>query len=187
MFVAIVFRIDLLKIKNMKKLVVVLVGVFFTSVALGQGLGERALRINAGLGFNSSNWGVPIYAGLDYSIHPDITAGAVLSYASRTYNYEVYSNKGTWVGIGVKGDYHFNSLLEIPNNWDVYAGLTLSYNYFSYDQSWAANYSNYDTSGLGLSIQIGGRYYFNEQWAINLELGGNSIASSGKLGVSYNF
>ncbi len=171
----------------MKKLLIIIMGLFALNLALGQRLSEAEMQVNAGLGFNSSGWGVPIYAGLDYGIHPDITVGAILSYASKTYNYAMHNNKGTWIGIGARGDYHFNSLLEIPNDWDAYAGVTLSYNYFSYDHSWEKGYSNYDDSGLGLAIQIGGRYYFNEQWAVNLELGGGSVASGGKIGVSYKF
>lgn len=171
----------------MKKLLVLIVGLLIANLAVGQRLDEGETQINAGVGFNTSGWGIPVYAGVDFGILPNITVGGILSYTSKSYTYEEYKNNGTWIGLGARGDFHFNSLFEIPDDWDLYGGLTLSYNHFSYDHSWKANYSNYNDSGIGLSIQVGGRYYFSEQWAINLELGGSSVASGGKLGVSFKF
>jgi outer membrane immunogenic protein len=40
---------------------------------------------------------------------------------------------------------------------------------------------------LGLGAQIGGRYYFNNNWGINLELGGANTTSGYKIGASYRF
>ena len=53
--------------------------VFFMGVAFGQHpLQKGETQLNAGLGF--SGWGIPIYAGLDYGIHKDISIGGELSY-----------------------------------------------------------------------------------------------------------
>jgi outer membrane immunogenic protein len=37
---------------------------------------------------------------------------------------------------------------------------------------------------LGLGIQVGGRYYFNEKFGLNLEFGGGNYVSGGKFGIS---
>lgn len=171
----------------MKKLLIFAALMAVSTLSFGQRLQEGERQVNAGLGFNSGGWNIPIYASVDYGIYPDISVGGILSYSSRDYEYENHKNKGSWLSIGAKADYHFNTLLEIPNEWDLYAGLTLAYNYFKYDNDWHNDYKGYDKSKLGLSVQIGGRYYFDERWAVNLEFGGNNIASGGKIGVTYKF
>ncbi len=169
----------------MKKVILIVVALFATTFAFGQRLEVGEIQLNAGLGLNSGDWSTPVYAGVDYGVMPDITVGGFLSYASHDFKYVSGNYKGRWFSIAAKGDYHFNTLLSIPNEWDLYAGLTLAYNNFSYD--WDDYHGDYDDSGLGLGIQIGGRYYFTENWAVNLELGGSDIASGGKIGVTYKF
>lgn len=170
----------------MKKFWILATCLTVATLSFGQRLQEGEKQLNAGVGFNSGGWDVPIYVGLDYGIYPDITVGGILTYVSRDFSYtEGRKDKGTWLSIGARGDYHFNTLLEIPNNWDLYAGLTLAYNYFNYDYEY--NGHDYDKSGIGLTMQVGGRYYFDEQWAVNLEFSGGNVASGGKIGVSYKF
>lgn len=136
-------------------------------------------QINAGVGF-SSDWGTPVYVGFDHGVHKDVTVGAEASFASHKYDGNV---KGKWFGIGANANYHFNSVFKIPNNWDLYAGVTLAYNSFSYDNS----AFNGEASGVGFSGQIGGRYYFNDKFGVNVEFGGGTVASGGKAGISYKF
>lgn len=169
----------------MKKLFLILTALAVTTFAFGQRLHQGEKQVNAGVGFNSGGWDIPIYIGLDYGVYQDITVGGILSYVSRDYSYKEGKDKGKWFSIGARGDYHFNTILEIPDNWDLYAGLTLAYNYFNYDNEY--NGYNYDKSGIGLTAQVGGRYYFNDQWAVNLEFGGGNVASGGKIGISYKF
>jgi len=82
--------------------------------------------------------------------------------------------------VSANGNYHFNSLLDIPNNWDFYAGLNLGF----YIWNSSDDYPGSNTSGLGLGAQVGGRYYFNDKLGVNLEFGGGNAFSGGKVGVS---
>jgi len=165
----------------MKKIVLTFVIVITASLLSAQNpIDKGQLQLNAGFGFSS--WGIPIYAGLDYGVHKDITVGGELSF--RTYNDNFGGNKynHTIFSISGNGNYHFNTLLNIPSNWDVYAGLNLGFYFWNS----SSDYPGDQTSGVGLGLQVGGRYYFNEKWGINLELGGGTIGA-GKFGVSVRF
>lgn len=135
-------------------------------------------QFNAGVGFSS--WGIPVYLGFDYGVHKDITIGGELSYRSyrdrwdgRRYNHSI-------IGIAANGNYHFNTLLNIPNNWDFYAGLNVGFYIWNSNNEYRGSHS----SGLGLGGQVGGRYYFNDKFGINLEFGGGNAFGGGKLGLS---
>jgi hypothetical protein len=146
-------------------------------------LGKGGKQFNAGLGF--SNWGVPIYAGLDFGVHPDITIGPQVSFRSYSERYRDFPggtkyryNHSIFV-LAFTGNYHFNTLLEIPEQWNVYAGLTLGY----YIWTSPSDYPGNRGSGIGLDAQIGGRYFFSEKFGVNLEFGGGTT-SGGKIGVT---
>lgn len=142
-------------------------------VAVGQ------TQVNVGLGF--SNWGVPVYVGLDYGAGKDITIGGELSYNAYRENYHDNRYNHSIIGITGNVNYHFNHVLEIPLNWDFYAGLNVGY------YAWTSpdDYPDDDHSGLGLGAQIGGRYYFSDTVGINLEFGGGNALSGGKIGLSF--
>jgi hypothetical protein len=135
-------------------------------------LSKGSKQFNAGLGFDS--WGLPIYIGMDFGVHPDISVGGELSFASE--------NHASQFGIIGNGNYHFNNVLEIPSNWDFYAGLNLGIYIYSWDKAYYGGSNS--TSDFNLGFQIGGRYYFSSKWAINLEFRANSFPD-GKIGVSY--
>lgn len=146
-------------------------------------LGKGGKQLNAGLGF--SNWGVPIYAGLDFGVHPDITIGPQVSFRSfsekyRDFNGNTYGYDHSIFVLAFNGNYHFNTLLKIPKQWNVYAGLTLGY----YIWTSPSGYLGKRDSGVGLDAQIGGRYFFSEKFGVNLEFGGGT-ASGGKIGITY--
>ncbi|MDD4755001.1 MAG: hypothetical protein PHG29_02880 [Prolixibacteraceae bacterium] len=138
-------------------------------------------QFNAGLGLSS--WGVPVYLGLDFGVHNDITVGGELSYRGYHDNYNSIKYNHSVIGISANGNYHFNSVLNIPTNWDLYAGLNLGF--YIWDS--AKDYPGSHTSGLGLGAQIGGRYYFTDGVGINLEFGGGNAFSGGKFGISILF
>ncbi len=104
---------------------------------------------------------VPIYFGLDYGVHEDITVGGegVLVLNPFVFGARVHAN------------YHFNTLLEIPIEWDFYAGLNLGF---------------YFASGVPIILggQVGGRYYFNYKFGVNLEFTGGTNIYGAKLGIS---
>ncbi|MFN1217520.1 outer membrane protein [Chryseobacterium kwangjuense] len=156
----------------------------FFSTAHAQRVQKGEAQINAGIGF-SNGWGMPVYAGFDYGVHNDITIGLEGSYSTEKYSGGI---KGSWLGIGINGNYHFNSLLKVPNKFDIYAGVSLAYNSFSYQFN-GSDYDYYggDSSGVGFAGQAGARYYFTDHFAVNVELGGGTVASGGKAGISYKF
>jgi outer membrane immunogenic protein len=132
-------------------------------------------------GFGLSDWGLPVYAGVDFGVFKDITLGAEASFVS--YKEDIYGARYTSnvFGIAGNGNYHFNTILEIPKRWDFYAGVNIGY----YSWSLPSDYPGSNSSGLGLGAQIGGRYFFNKNFGLNLEFGGGSAFSGGKLGITY--
>lgn len=163
----------------MKKILIIVAMILTTGFLFSQSplpLGKS--QLNVGVGF--SEWGVPFYFGIDYSVHKDITIGGELSI--RTYNENWHSAKyrHSIIGISGNGNYHFNTILEIPKIWDFYAGLNLGFYVWSSPNAYDGN----NNSGLGLGAQVGGRYYFSDRIGINLELGGGNAFSGGKFGLT---
>ncbi len=122
-------------------------------------------QLNFGLGLNAD--GLPVYAQLDFAVNPDITVSPMAALTA--------GNSYSFMTIGVHSDYHFNSLLNIPPNWDFYAGVNLGFRFYLGQGS--------GTSPLVLGLQMGGRYYWNSRWGINLEFGGGAGFGS-RIGVS---
>ncbi len=163
----------------MKKIFLVIVIMF----ALGTVVGSNALangqtQFNAGVGFSS--WGVPVYFGFDHGVHRNFTLGLEVSYQSYQEKYHDYKYDHSITGIAGNGNYHFNNVLDIPSNWDFYAGLSLGFFIWNSPNDYDGDHS----SGLGISGQIGGRYYFSEKFGINLEFGGGNVFSGGKFGIT---
>ncbi len=65
---------------------------------------------------------------------------------------------------------HFNSLLNLDNEWDVYAGATMG-----------IDFSRPTTFSAG--IHGGGRWYWDKTWGLNVEIGGGTYFSS-TVGIS---
>ena len=154
-------------------LLVAVIAIFAQNpVAVGQ------TQFNFGVGF--SNWGVPIYAGFDYGVGKDVTLGGDFSFNSYRENFQ--SNDYNHSIFGIAGDinYHFNYVLNIPTNWDLYAGLNLGYYIWESPNDYPGDHN----SGIGIGAQLGGRYYFTDTVGLNLELGGSSAFSGGKFGLS---
>lgn len=140
-------------------------------------LEEGGLQLNAGVG--TSGWGTPVYVGIDYGIATNFTLGGELSHQS--YNTAGYTSK--IFGIQANGNYHFNEILEIPSEWDFYGGASISYyNWSSKLNGVKRDYEGADDIGVGL--QVGGRYFFTDRLAVNLQIGGSSALSGGKIGIT---
>lgn len=165
----------------MKK-IILLFGVFvsFVTAASAQGSLEVGnYQLNGGFGF--SGWGIPVYVGFDYGIADDFTVGGEVSYRSDSHKNVSYSG----LGIMANGNYHFNRILRIPSEFDVYAGATVGYFHWSHNNK-HPYLESYHSSGLGWGLQVGGRYFFNDHFGVNLELGGGNVVS-GKFGITYIF
>lgn len=169
----------------MKKIIVVIALAFLSiSSTFAQApLSKGEKQFNAGVGL--SGWGIPIYAGMDFGVFKDITVGFEGSF--RYYHESWYGTDYTSKIFGFygNGNYHFNTLLKIPSNFDVYAGLNLGF----YIWSSPAHYPGSGTSGLGLDAHVGGRYFFKDNFGINLELSADPFGNlgGGKFGITYIF
>lgn len=143
---------------------ILLAGLLFITFAMMAQDGAAPLskgekQLNFGLGF--SGRGIPAYIGIDFAFHNDWTAGPVL---------RVIIDDDMGFGALGRVDYHWNRLLEIPSNWDFYLGANLG----------VVSGDDFD---LDLGLQLGGRWYWNEKWGLNLEFGGGTGYGS-SLGVS---
>ena len=166
----------------MKKLSTIILFSFITFFTLNaQNKLDRSKQLNAGIGF--SGWGVPVYFGMDFGLSHDITLGFETSFRSYYENYEHTGYNSAIIGISGNGNYHFNKVLNIPKNWDFYAGLNIGV----YLWSSPNNYPGEGTSDVGLGAQIGGRYFFKDNFGLNLEFGGGNEFSQGKFGITYRF
>jgi hypothetical protein len=166
-----------MKIKASLIVVLFALGILSVNAQAPIGIGE--FQINAGLGFSSS--GVPVYGGFDVGVHEDITVGGELSFRSYNDSWDGNSYNHSMIGIAGNANYHLNTLLELPSEWDVYGGLNLGFYIVNTHDS---GYGGTADSGFGLGAQVGGRYYWNEKYGINLEFGGGSTFSGGKVGIS---
>ena len=163
----------------MKKIALLLLVAAGSFTAYSQNpLTKGKAQFNAGLGLSS--YGVPLYFGVDYGAHKDITVGGEISFRSFSENYRGTGYSQNVIGISGNGNYHFNTVLNIPKEWDFYAGLNLGF----YIWNTPSNYGGSNSSGLNLGLQVGGRYYFTNKVGINLEFGGGNVFSTGKLGVT---
>ncbi|MDD4108018.1 MAG: outer membrane beta-barrel protein [Prolixibacteraceae bacterium] len=163
----------------MKKYTLTIIFVIAILTAVGQSpVPKGQSQFNAGLGLSS--WGVPVYLGLDFGVHNDITVGGELSYRGYHDKINSVNYDHTVIGISGNGNYHFNRVLDIPPTWDLYAGLNAGF----YIWNSAREYPGTHTSGLGLGAQIGARYYFSDNVGLNIEFGGGNAFSGGKFGIS---
>ena len=155
----------------MKKIIMLLFVTIFSVTVSAQGapplsVGEK--QLNFGIG--QSDAGIPGYISLDFAVMPDITVAPVA---------KVYIDSDVIaLGFGGRGDYHFNTLIGIPNNFDFYAGAGIGVG--------GINIGEDTGGGIGLDwgLQVGGRWYWSPSWGLNLELGGGN-GYGGTLGVSY--
>ena len=163
----------------MKKKLLILAILVAAGVVFAQNaVAKSQTQFNAGVGFSS--WGVPVYIGLDYGVHRNFTLGGELSFQSYSDRYANNHYDHSIIGIAGNGNYHFNNVLKIPSNWDFYAGLSIGFFIWNSPN----DYDGSHTSGLGISGQIGGRYYFSKNFGVNLEFGGGNAFSGGKFGIS---
>lgn len=167
----------------MKKLsVIVLISVISLFAVSAQApLGNGGVQLNAGVGF--SGWGIPVYVGMDFGISNDVTLGFEGSFRNYRENYSNNKYNSTILGISGNFNYHFNRVLEIPSIWDFYAGLNIGF------YAWTSpnDYPGDGDSGLGLGLQIGGRYFISDNLGLNLEVGGGNAFSGGKFGLTFLF
>ena len=164
----------------MRKLIFGLILLGATTMFAQSPISPGEKQLNAGIGLSS--FGVPIYVGVDYGVAQDFSVGGVFSYRKFSDGFAGTNFDWTLLVIGANGNYHFDNILDLPSDWNVYAGLTLGY----YIWSEPAGYNGNRASGLGLDAQVGTRYFFSKTFALNLEVGGGT-AAGGKFGITKKF
>jgi outer membrane immunogenic protein len=167
----------------MKKLTIILLLAVISlfTVSAQSPLQKSRVQLNSGVGF--SGWGVPLYLGMDFGISRDMTLGFEGSFRNYRQNYTEIYYHSTIIGISGNGNYHFNRIMNIPSNWDFYAGLNIGF----YSWSSPNDYPGKGASGVGMGIQIGGRYFITDHFGLNLEVGGGNAFAGGKFGITYIF
>lgn len=163
-----------------KNFFLALLCMFFFGAKAQSPLEKGGFQLNAGVG--TSGWGIPVYVGIDYGIHEDITLGAELSYRSDSHSYVSYKYKTSVIGIEANGNFHFDRILKIPSKWDLYAGANVNYYIWNYDNEL---YKQSGDSELGIGGQVGGRYFFTDRFGINLELKATNATNGAKFGITY--
>ena len=143
----------------MKKITLLAIAILFGFAGFAQGggvapLAKGEMQINFGTGFSSR--GLPVYASLDIALHKDVTLTPEVHTRLPLEGDDDFSG-----GIMVKADYHWNYLIGIPSNWDFYAGARAGINFGG-------------DIFPDLGIQVGGRWYWNDNWGLNLELAGGT-------------
>jgi outer membrane immunogenic protein len=174
------------KISLVFAMVLCTMGVFAQEGNKTARIADNNLLLNFGIGL--SNWGIPVYGGLEYFVHRDISVGGVLGYQHYNNGWYGYDYSINTISATAVANYHFNHILNIPRKWDFYAGLNLGF----YSQSIskpgpAPDYNGNTINGVGLGLQVGGRYYFARRWGLNLELAGGSSISDVKFGMTCKF
>lgn len=152
----------------------------FQHKALGQyQLDVGKMQLNAGVGLSS--WGLPVYVGLDYGLLKNICIGGEVTVRNHHDKIQAVRYNHTIIGILANGNYHFNQVWHIPEPWDVYAGINIGVYFWRSSKNYPGTY----TSPANAGAQIGGRYYVNEKFAFNAEVGTGNAFSAGKIGISY--
>lgn len=108
-----------------------------------------------------------------------VSIGAYAGFKGFKYSDSYYTQKWNYTIVGIRSAYHFTGLDN--DQFDVYAGVMLSYNILKYkfeDKSGSNVYTGKNNYGsaAGFTAYAGGRYYFTSNLAVFAELG---------YGVSY--
>ncbi|WPR70366.1 hypothetical protein SLW70_10470 [Flavobacterium sp. NG2] len=137
------------------------------------------------IGLGLSSYGTPIHLGFEHLVTNEIGVGLAVNYTSYKDNDYLNDYKWSFIYGGIKGNYHFNKVLNIDSKFDVYGGLTLGY--------WKATLKDENTishTSLGNSAffsgQVGGRYFLTDKFNVFLEAGGGNISGL-TAGVSLKF
>lgn len=145
---------------------------------------NRPVLLNLGVGL--SNWGIPVYGGVEGFVSPDFSLGGVVSYRRYNEDWKSYRYAFSITTISAVGNYHFNRIMNIPSNWDLYLGANLGYSIAGYDRPGGApDYDYRRVGGLAAGLQLGGRYYFSRSAGLNLEIGGGNVLSDARFGVTF--
>lgn len=152
--------------------------------------------LNVGVGLGSPFFGTGYSSSLpfnptvsfEHGISDAISIGAMVSYADSKYGFavpgEAYSFKESATFLGVRGSYHFDQLLELPEKFDLYAGASLGYVAVGFSDN--QGYTGSVGSAVGLGVFGGAKYYLGSNVSGYGELGFQSLSVL-NLGLTFKF
>jgi long-subunit fatty acid transport protein len=152
----------------MKKIFTLIIVLFtFSNLTNAQAWdGKGDLKINGGIEFYANNpkndihdTGMGLLSTIDYGVLDNISVGFGVN-----YNFD-YTN----FYFNLRGDYHFQSLLELSSNFDLYAGSDIGLNTY-YNNDW------------DFGVHAGVRFMFTDAIGVFFEVG-----NRGNAGLTYNF
>ncbi|MFT6996409.1 MAG: hypothetical protein ACJAQ4_000148 [Cryomorphaceae bacterium] len=111
---------------------------------------------------NLGGIGTGLYAGLELPVGAKIS---VQPFAATDWDFNKFI-------IGGKGNYYFDDLFGVDSSWDIYGGANVGW-----------RIEDGDDDGANWGLQVGGRWFWSDQWAINAEFGGGSTVLGG-VGVT---
>ncbi len=181
----------------MKKITLMIILSFCGLVTMAQEVfykGTIATNVSIGLGNNVSGLGMgfpPMSLAVDYGIvdnlimgeNGSIGIGGYFGFATNGERYDYfgisYKARYTRMAFGVRGTFHYQFLDKL----DTYAGLMLGLYTYRWKYNWMDSYDPYynyydyyglnnsSTADFAFSAFVGARYYFNDNFGVNAELG----------------
>jgi hypothetical protein len=126
------------------------------------------VALNLGFGVTSGLGLAPVCFGADFMINDFISAGAELDYRWDRANYyysvygdHIYSRNG--IAFITRGQFHFNDLLKLPGQFDVFAGIDLGLGFYGKSKAYY-DYVYWDSKVYFLAgPQVGGRWFFTDK------------------------
>jgi len=169
----------------MKKVIIALALLAVTFNMKAEDKKEQSTKpviLNAGIGV--SNWGLPIFLGVDFYLTEIISGGVMAGFSTKDFG----AGKYTVMGGVLRGNYHYGQRLKgIPEKMDLYAGLNLGYYALSYKVNGnKVTGVGIDNGFLALAGQAGMRYKLSSKLSGLAEVGGGAGISGLRLGISYN-
>lgn len=173
------------------KHVILSFSVVFTLLCAQRAIAQGGAYDFFNVGVGVSGWGIPIYAGADITVADNITVGAMVSAQRKVQRTGWLNNDLRWVhtiiGISGNANYHF---LEPGDEFDVYAGANIGYYFWNTKlretvPGFSGVYEGSGSGGFGVGLQVGGRYKLDNGIILHGEVGGGTVFSSGRIGVSF--
>jgi hypothetical protein len=187
----------------MRILFLFFVSIFFFHTVQAQAFKRGDVMISPGIGLGTYGVGygvgfaLPVVLNADFGVHKYISVGAYGGFWTRRWNYTSNDDyRFTSIHVGGRASFHFWQLIAdnvsaglLRDKLDIYVTPWLGYNIRS--ANWIDN-----NNGLGNSldfdsrlqggVQLGVRYFFNENIGIFGEFGGTPTSFS-NLGVTFKF
>jgi hypothetical protein len=148
-------------------------------------LQKNQFQLNFGTAIGHAK--LPVMVGFDIRLHKNISFGTLLFYNPNIQYLSGDMHLKYSYGMSLRLNYHWNSVLKLNPKWDLYSGISAdavksSSTFFSIN-----NRAITSSSLQPFNIQIGARYFFNQNWAIHTELQAINTILGLSFGVTKRF